>query len=97
MIPKSVVGRLTEDSSNIIGLIQDAYNDLKGQVCLIRNFYILRCICISSYQEKAIKAYLEVSGHCLTTPRRGEIPLRAFPNVTTSKFAGLVTTLSLLL
>ena len=32
MIPKSAVGNLTSDSSNIIGLIQDAYNDLKGQV-----------------------------------------------------------------
>ena len=35
MIPKSVVGNLTTDSSNIITLIQDAYNDLKGQVCQI--------------------------------------------------------------
>merc|ERR1712209_140450 len=34
MIPKSVVGELTKDSSNIIQLIQDAYNDLKGQVTM---------------------------------------------------------------
>nr|CAB3257355.1 integrin beta-1 [Phallusia mammillata] len=34
MIPKSVVGQLTSDSSNIIDLIQDAYNALKGKVIL---------------------------------------------------------------
>uniref|UniRef100_F6QBL6 Integrin beta n=1 Tax=Ciona intestinalis TaxID=7719 RepID=F6QBL6_CIOIN len=34
MIPKSVVGELSGDSSNIIQLIQNAYNDLKGQVLL---------------------------------------------------------------
>ncbi|XP_076824763.1 integrin beta-3-like [Clavelina lepadiformis] len=34
MIPKSVTGELSGDSSNIIDLIQNAYNDLKGQVIL---------------------------------------------------------------
>lgn len=34
LIPKSAVGELTADSSNIIELIQKAYNDLKGQVVL---------------------------------------------------------------
>jgi len=34
MIPKSAVGMLTSDSSNIIGLIETAYNDLKGQVSI---------------------------------------------------------------
>ena len=54
--------------------------------------------CLSFHRVKAIKALqracLGVAGHLSTTPRWG-IPLRAFPTATTTKLAGLFSTLFL--
>ena len=54
MIPKSVVGTLSSDSSNIIGLIENAYNDLKGQVRIrgITNLGLMIVICDCYYYLK---------------------------------------------
>ena len=61
------------------------------------NNFLFSCIFILLSRESdqcAIRARLGVAGHLSTTPRWG-IPLSAFPNSTTSKLAGLFSTLSL--
>ena len=59
--------------------------------------YLFSCIFILLSRESdqsAMRARLGVASHLSTTPRWG-IPLSAFPNGTTSKLAGLFSTLSL--
>ena len=61
---------------------------------------LVRCIFIVPSQESdqsAVRAHLGIASHLSTTPtdQDGGILLNAFPNGTTSKLAGLFSTLSL--